>query len=196
MIVSSSRFPLADTSELHTSASTFQSEIENSAHVQQNIPALAPDNNDLLSSSATSSSGRIKMMKTTSKYQQFYTTIVVLVCINTREFLGYSGTYKRATNIFKKVECGLRDRVLFPLPADVSLKDLMSLSFFKGPGAEDQFRQYCVSCSVPLTKEMVDFADRLYIHKFTDIKKHITNHVQPKYLAILKKLNGDGTKSG
>jgi hypothetical protein len=196
MIASSSQIQFVDSGELQTATSTFQSEVEDSFHVQENIPALAPDNDDLSSSSTTALSGRIKMMKTTSKSQQFYTTIVVLVCINTREFLGFSGIAKRAANIFKKVECGLRDRVLFPLPADVSLKDLMSFSFFKGPGAEDQFRLYCVSCLEPLSKEMVEFADRLYNHKFTDIKKHITNHVQPKYIAILKKLTGDGMKSG
>jgi hypothetical protein len=160
------------------------------------VSPLAPCDEDVVSSSSTAPSGRVKNMKSSSKCIQFFTTIVVIVCINTREFLGFSGVVKRASHIFKKVECGLRDRSLFPLPADVSLKELMSMSYFKGCDAEKQFELYCVKCSEPLTQGMISVGDRLYSHKFTDIKKHITNTVLPKYLAILNKMTGGGKKSG
>jgi hypothetical protein len=146
--------------------------------------------------SQPASSGLIKTMKTTAKHIQFYTTIVCLVCVNVREFGGFSGTTARAAKIFKLLESGLRDRQMYPLPEDVSLKDLMGMSFFKGFNAEAEFNHYCKACQSPLTAAMIQFADNLYIHKFTDIKKNIRNVIIPSYLAIVKQVNGNGKKSG
>jgi hypothetical protein len=94
------------------------------------------------------------------------------------------------------VERALRDRTTFPLPPDVNLKELLSNSYFQGPDADDEFEKHCLSESVPLSESMIQLADRLYSNKFTDIKKHIHCHVLPKFHAIIKKLTGDGKRSG
>jgi hypothetical protein len=160
----------------------------------------APSEGDILRTPARSNtvmSNRPKHMKSASKASQFYTTIVVIVCLNTRELFGFCGATKRATQIFQKVECGLRDRTTFPLPADVLLKDLMENSYFQGTDSEENFRKYCLRDSeAPVTNDMIALGERLYQHKFTDVKKKIVNHVLPRFLSILKKLTGDGTKSG
>ncbi len=145
--------------------------------------------------SQSSSSTQIKYMKSASKCIQFYTTIVCLVCCNVREFGGFSGTTARAIKIFKFVEAGLRDRTLYPLPEDVSLKELLSMSYFKGLDAESEWSRYCQP-NVALTGPMIQFAERLYVHKFTDIKRTLINVVIPSYCAIVDKLNGFGKKSG
>ena len=140
--------------------------------------------------------GHAKQMKAASKSSQFYTTIVMKVGINTRERMGVINPQSRSIYMFKNIEIGLRDRIAYPLPGDVLLKDLMDFSYFTGVDSEEQFREYCVACTRPLETNMREMADRLYNHKFTDIKRHLTNQVIPKFLAILKKITGDGKKSG
>ncbi len=138
-----------------------------------------------------------KIMKTASKALQFYHTIVVTVCANVKEWNGVVKAYERGILIFKKVECALRDRIAFPLPDNVSLKDLLDNSYFKGAAGDEEFRKYCVDCKVPLTENMVAHADRLFANKFSDTLKIIRNHVLPKFLHIMKELNGKtGKKSG
>jgi hypothetical protein len=140
--------------------------------------------------------GHAKQMKAASKSSQFYTTIVMKVGINTRERAGVVNPNGRSIYIFKHLEIGLRDRIAYPLPGDVLLKDLMAFSYFTGVDSEEQFHEYCVACTRPLETNMREMADRLYNHKFTDIKRHLTNQVIPKFLAILKKITGSGKKSG
>jgi hypothetical protein len=138
-----------------------------------------------------------KKMKTTSKVSQFYTTIVVLSCLYVKEQVGFVGSHRRTSIIFRKVESGLRDRFVYPLPENVCLKDLMTFSYFQGPTSEDDFRRYCTSETEPLSTTMLQFAERLFTNKFTDIKKHITNYVLPKFLGILQNLTGKtNQKSG
>jgi hypothetical protein len=158
----------------------------------------APDHSKRPESAASeaSSQGSIKKMKAASKFLQFFTTIVVKVCLYVKEMHGFISSHRRACLIFKKVEHALRDRTLYPLPADVSLKDLMSCSFFKGPDAESNFKKYCESDSMPLQESMVQHADRLFHNKFTDVKKVISNHIIWKFQGILNKLTGNGKKSG
>jgi hypothetical protein len=136
------------------------------------------------------------MMKAASKVSQFYTTIVIKVCLYVRENHCVVSQFRRACIIFNRVERALRDRTLYPLPDDVSQKDLLAFSFFKGPDAESEFAKYCDSDTTPLEREMTDSATRLYNNKFTDAKKIIANHVLPKYLNIVKHMTGDGKKSG
>jgi hypothetical protein len=138
----------------------------------------------------------MKQMKTASKSLQFFTTIVVKSCNYVKEWLGFVSAYKRSCIIFKKVESGLRDRHNYPLPPDVSLKDLMAFSFFQGEDAESRFEKYCVSDETPLLEAMSSIGDKWYNNKFTDIKKLICNRVLPKFLCIYKKMTGNGTKSG
>jgi hypothetical protein len=139
----------------------------------------------------------MKRMKAASASSQFYTTIVVKVCVTCREWIGCVAADRRASFIFKKVECGLRDRVAFPLPSNVTIKNLMANSYFQGNDAEANFRKFCADDGEPVTGAMIDIGNRLYNNKFTDIKKLITNHVLPKFLSIYKDLTGsDGSKSG
>lgn len=136
-----------------------------------------------------------KVMKAASKALQFYTTIVVICCAKVKEWRGFVKTCERSCHIFKMVECALRDRATYPLPANVSSKDLLDNSFFKG--TEEDFRMYCEDCKVPLTEDMKDFAERLFANKFSDTLKIIRNHVLPRFLQIMKELTGkDGKKSG
>ena len=146
--------------------------------------------------SAGSNHEKTKMMKAASMVSQFYTTIVIKVCLYVRENWPVVSLYRRACIIFNRVERALRDRSLYPLPDGVSPKDLLTFSFFKGPEAEGEFAKYCESDVTPLLQEMTDFATRLYSNKFTDAKKIIANHVLPKYLSIVKDLTGNGKKSG
>ena len=138
----------------------------------------------------------IKRMKAASKASQFYTTIVVSVCCRNREFGKYMSCHLRGCTVFRKVECALRDRSAFPLPADVSLKELYEYSYFRGENADQEFQKYCGKPECPLPEDMAAIGDRLYQNKFTDVKKHITNHVQPKFLSLVEKITGQGTKSG
>ena len=156
--------------------------------------------NTVNTKSSTSSQSKAhdpyKKMKAASKASQFYTTIVIKSCIHCREFHGFVGAHRRATIIFKTVERSLRDRVIFPLPDDVNLKDLMEFSYFKGTDADSSYQEYCLSDSTPLQESMNQFATRLYNNKFTDAKKMITNHVVPKFLKIIRTITGNGQKSG
>jgi len=138
----------------------------------------------------------IKRMKAASASSQFYTTIVVKVCVTCREWIGCVAADRRAAFIFKKVEGGLRDRVAFPLPPNVVIKDLMANSYFPGNDADANYRKFCGDESTPLTEAMIDLGNRLYNNKFTDIKKLITNHVLPKFLHIYNEQTGSGGKSG
>lgn len=146
--------------------------------------------------SDSASVGPAKQMKAASKSLQFYTTIVVKSCLYCKEWKGFCSSHKRSCVIFKKVECGLRDRQNYPLPPDVSLKDLMAFSFFQGGDAEERFAKYCVSDESPLEEAMSSKGDHLYANKFTDIKKLILNRVLPKFLDILKSVTGDEKRSG
>jgi hypothetical protein len=139
-----------------------------------------------------------KKMKTTSKASQFYTTIVVKCCCHVKEYYGFIPTHRRNSIIFRKVECALRDRKLYPLPADVKLKDLMAFSFFQGPDEDADFKKYCDSGSAnaTLTEEMTTSADRLFNNKFADVRKIISNGIIQKFGAIVKKITGNGKKSG
>jgi hypothetical protein len=96
------------------------------------------------------------------------------------------------------VEIGIRDRLNYPLPQDVSLADLMSFSYFRGENAEKLYDEYCVQESKPLEKDMIHIGEKWYNNKFNEVKKIIVNHVLPKFLNILNKLRGGphGTKSG
>ncbi len=138
----------------------------------------------------------IKRMKAASKASQFYTTIVASVCCRNREFGKYMSCYQRGCAVFTKVECALRDRSAFPLPADVSLKDLLEYSYFQGEDAEQQFQEYCGKPGRPLHEKMAAMGGRLYENKFTDLKRHIINHVQPTFLRLVEKITGQGKKSG
>jgi hypothetical protein len=138
----------------------------------------------------------VKQMKAASKPLQFFTTIVVKSCLYVKEYLGFVGSERRAGTIFQKVESALRDRANYPLPPEVSLKDLMAFSYFQGPEAESSFHEYCVSKSKPLQPNMIAAGDKWYNNKFTDIRKIIANRVLPKFLSILKQITGDGKKSG
>ena len=171
-------------------------------HSQHNDggPGLAPDVESTEVSEATTRSGSrwpAKQMKTTSKATQFFTTIVIKVCLNCRETQGMTTVYRRSVYVFKNVERGLRDRTVFPCPDDVSKKDLMEHSYFQGPRAEAEFEKYCKDeNSHSLEEAMTSHGERLYANKFTDVKKTISNHVLPKWQAILKATTGNGTKSG
>jgi hypothetical protein len=156
-------------------------------------PSGSPHTN---SSEDDSESLPTKKMKTASASSQFFTTIVVKVCVTCREWVGTVPAERRAAYIFKKVEAGLRDRVAFPLPPNVSIKELMANSYFQGSDADANFRTFCVNEDTPLQEKMIDIGTRLYNNKFTDIKKHITNHVLPKFISICKKQTGQGFKSG
>jgi hypothetical protein len=136
-----------------------------------------------------------KQMKAASKPLQFFTTIVVKSCLYVKEYMGFVGSDRRAGNIFQKVECALRDRSNYPLPPEVSLKDLMAFSHFQGPD-ESLFDEYCVSKSKPLQTDMIAAGDKWYNNKFTDIRKNIVNRILPKFLNIVKDITGDGQKSG
>jgi hypothetical protein len=136
-----------------------------------------------------------KKMKTTAKVAQFYTTVVVKICCYVKEFYGSIGTLRRNTLIFKKVENALRDRILYPLPADVKLVDLMALSFFQR-NQDSDFTHYCGSDTTPLTDDMLAFADRLYNNKFGDVRKVLSNAVISKFQALVKNITGNGKKSG
>jgi hypothetical protein len=139
-----------------------------------------------------------KKMKATSKAAQFYTTIVVKICCYVKEHHGYIPTHRRNCIIFRKVECALRDRTLYPLPADVKLTDLLAFSFFTGPGGESDFQKYCDSggSSATLTDAMTSTADRLYSNKFAEVRKNIANGIINRFDAILKKITGNGKRSG
>jgi hypothetical protein len=161
----------------------------------------APSQNDLdkesvHSASVLTSAGVPKKMKSASKSSQFYTTIVVTVCVSVRERLGFVSVETRARNIFKRVEIGLRDRNVYPMPQDVSIKDLMVNSFFNGADSVQRFQEYCVDCSRPLEKDMIALGDRLYNHKFTDIRRNLVTQVIPRFFDILEHITGKGTKSG
>ena len=140
--------------------------------------------------SVSQSNLNYKKMKSTSKAAQFYTTIVMISCLYVKESCGYLGSYKRSCIIFRKVECGLRDRVIYPLPENVSVKELMTFSYFQGPNSENDYLLYCTRESEPLKDSMITFAERLFQNKFTEIKKYITNHVLPKFLDAVHKLTG------
>ena len=170
-------------------------------HSQHNDggPGLAPDVESEVSEANTRSGSRwpAKQMKTTSKATQFFTTIVIKVCLNCRETQGMTTVYRRSVYVFKNVERGLRDRIVFPCPDDVSKKDLMEHSYFQGPRAEAEFEKYCKDeSSHSLEEAMTSHGERLYANKFTDVKKTISNYVLPKWEAILKATTGNGTKSG
>jgi hypothetical protein len=137
-----------------------------------------------------------KQMKAASKSLQFFTTIVVKSCCWVKEHLGFVGTTKRSSTIFEKVECGLRDRVNYPLPPEVALKDLMAFSAFQGPDAESLYDAFCVSKTQPLKSNMIGAGEKWYNNKFTDIRKIISNRILPKFLNIVKSITNDGTKSG
>ena len=170
----------------------------NSVPADGSAPTASDDDDKSAEMTPSTSQGALprKMMKAASKSSQFYTTIVVICCGNVKEWAGFVKAYERACCVFKKVECALRDRAAFPLPDNVSLKDLLDNSFFKGAG-EEEFVKYCKDEILPLTEEMIAFADRLYANKFTDSLKHIRNHVLPRFLQILKGMTGKtGQKSG
>ena len=139
-----------------------------------------------------------KKMKATSKAAQFYTTIVAKICCYVKEYHGFVSTHRRSSITFRKVECALRDRTLYPLPADVKLTDLLAFSFFTGSGGDSEFKKFCDSgdSSATLTDAMISFADRLFSNKFTEVRKNIVNGVIHRFDAILKKITGDGKKSG
>jgi hypothetical protein len=137
-----------------------------------------------------------KKMKTTSKVAQFYTALVVKCCCYVKEMHGFIGTHRRDSLIFKRVERALRDRSLYPLPADVKLKDLMSCSFFQGPDSDSEFKKYCESDVTPLTDSMIGFADRLFNNKFGEVRKILANGIISRFEAIVNKLNGNGKRSG
>jgi hypothetical protein len=150
------------------------------------------------SNCALSSDPRLptKQMKAASKPLQFFTTIVVKSCCWVKEHLGFVGATKRASTIFEKVECGLRDRVNYPLPPEVALKDLMAFSAFKWPDEESLYDAFCVSKTEPLKSNMIGAGEKWYNNKFTDIRKIIANRILPKFLNIVKTITGDGKKSG
>ena len=135
-------------------------------------------------------------MKAASKPLQFFTTIVVKSCCWVKEHSGFVGATKRASTIFEKVECGLRDRVNYPLPPEVALKDLMAFSAFKWPDEESLYDAFCVSKTEPLKSNMIGAGEKWYNNKFTDIRKIIANRILPKFLNIVKTITGDGKKSG
>ena len=137
-----------------------------------------------------------KQMKAASKPLQFFTTIVVKSCCWVKEHLGFVGSTRRASTIFEKVERGLRDRVNYPLPPEVALNDLMAFSAFQGPDAESMYDAFCVSKTEPLAHNMISAGEKWYQNKFTDIRKIIANRILPKFLNIMKKMTGDGKKSG
>ncbi len=115
--------------------------------------------------SAQSASLPVKQMKAASASSQFYTTIVVKVCVTCRECIGSVASDRRASFIFRKVESALRDRVAFPLPSTVTIKELMKNSYFQGDDAEDEFRKFCVDEEEPLTTAMIDIGTRLYVRR-------------------------------
>jgi hypothetical protein len=137
-----------------------------------------------------------KKMKTTSQVLQFYTTLVVKCCCYVKEMYGFIGTYRRNSLIFKRVERALRDRSLYPLPADIKLKDLMSLSFFQGLDSDSECKKYCESDVTPLTDSMIGFAERLFNNKFAEVRKILANGIISRFEAIVNKLNGNGKRSG
>ena len=192
--------PPSDNSTASTTIPTFNSSV---SQASPEALGASPDYDDLVATGATESmasansqQGNLKKMKTASKVSQFYTTIVIKVCLYVRENHRVCDQYRRSCIIFNRVERALRDRSLYPLPADVSQTDLLAYSFFKGPDAESEFTRYCNSDTYPLEEPMTDLAGRLYNNKFTDAKKMMTNHVLPKYLSIVKQITGNGTKSG
>ena len=177
-------------------------------------PAFAPDESDLsgtatrsVSESETVSQSNDanltpgltrKTMKKSSIAAQYFTTIVVKACVACREWLPTCSTHVRACYVFEKVELGLRDRTLYPLPPDVSLQDLLKHSYFHdfGPEAEACFKQFCLDKHSPLDEHMVKHGNGLYDNKFCDSRKVIVNKALPRFLAILNKNTGNGLKSG
>jgi hypothetical protein len=139
-----------------------------------------------------------KQMKASSKASQFYTTIVVKCCCYVKEYHGFIPTHRRNSIIFRKIECDLRDRMLYPLPADVKLKDLMAFSFFNGCNEDSDFKKYCDSGhdNATLTVDMTSTADRLFNNKFADVRKNICNGIIQRFQAIVKTITGDGKRSG
>ena len=139
-----------------------------------------------------------KVMKKSSMVAQFFTTIVLKSCISCREWNPTCNNTVRACYVFEKVEVGLRDRKLYPLPPDVSQNDLLKNSFFHelGSQCEDNFKTFCVDKEFPLDEFMIKRGDSLYVNKFSDAKKEIVNRALPKFFSILNKNTGFGTKSG
>lgn len=139
-----------------------------------------------------------KVMKRSSMAAQFFTTIVLKSCISCREWNPQCNNTVRACFVFEKVEVGLRDRTLYPLPSDVSQKDLIKHSFFYelGSECEDNFKTFCLDKEFPLDEHMIKRGDGLYVNKFSDAKKEIVNRALPKFLSILNKNTGEGMKSG
>jgi hypothetical protein len=111
--------------------------------------------------SSQSASLSVKRMKAASDSSQFYTTIVVKVCVTCREWKGSVSSDSRASFVFRRVEIGLRDRVAFPLPSTVTIKELMENSYFQGIDAEDNYRKFCQDEEEPLTKEMIAIGTNL-----------------------------------
>ena len=153
---------------------------------------------DITGSPSQSSSGFVvKKMKLTSQAAQFYTTLVVKCCNHTKEWGGFVSTTLRSIQLFKKVEVALRDRVAFPLPDGVALKDLMKESFFTGDDADAQYKIHCIDETAPLTRAMTDKANRIWENKYSSTKTELANKVLPKFLIILNELTGrDRNKSG
>ena len=138
-----------------------------------------------------------KKMRTASAAAQFWTTIAVKSCLYAKERMGPINSTKRAITIFKKLEIGLRDRSIYPLPADVSSAALLSHSFFKGSHADAEFKKYCENIDTPLSKAMIKIGENVYTNTFGRIRTHISTVVLPKFLDIVESLTGkDGKKSG
>jgi hypothetical protein len=120
---------------------------------------------DKTSSASSHSSLPVKRMKAASASSQFYTTIVVKVCVSCREWLGTVPADRRAAYIFRNVESGLRDRFAFPLPPTVKIRELMENSFFQGNDAEDEYQKFCKDEDEPLTQAMIELGTRLYVRR-------------------------------
>jgi hypothetical protein len=139
-----------------------------------------------------------KAMKKTSMAAQFFTTIVLKSCIACREWQPMCASSVRASYIFEKVEVGLRDRTLYPLPPDVSLQELLKNSYFHdcGNDAEELFQTHVVDRASPLNENMIKHGNGLYENKFCDSRKILVNRALPRFLQILKKNTGSGMRSG